>query len=344
MIIKRKEKPSKEKERKEKVIKNSLLGSGLIASGALLGRNLEQIQKKIVSSTEIVPEDLKKENKKLFKKLQRQAKKDNVEVITNPKQSEGLNKKVVNFKSGPYSLNNIGPYTAKEDMKYVELEAELADYKDTMKKHEKILKENLNMKKKVNDYNSILHRKRNRAKFKSDSSSFAVIPGEKGKKPLAADLSHELGHLDGIENRSKSKSNNYFHKNNNFIRKLNKNSKKISNSASILTGLTTGIKDGRKEENNKSSDEIKSSAAIITASTIPHINILGREYNATKSGLKKLKESGASKKYIKFAKKRLGRAYGTYIARVAPSILMGLGSREIGKIIGRKTNHDKNTT
>lgn len=316
-----------------------MLGSGLVVSGAILGHNLGKVQKKVVSSTEKIPEELKKENKKLFKKLQRKAKKNNIEVITNPKQSEGLNKRIVKFDSGPYSLNKLGPYTAKEELEYGDLVDESKEYKKDIKKHKRVLDENPSMKQRVNNHNSILQRKLKRAKFKNKAEGFAVVPGGEGKKPLAADLAHELGHLDGEEGRSKIKANNLFHKNNKAVSKLNKHSKKISNTSSIVTGLLTGIRSGKKDEKNsdKMKDNITSTGAIIAASSAPHGIILGREYNASKSGIRKLKESGASKSYIKFTRKRLGRAYGTYALRTAPSILMGLGAREVGKAIGKKS-------
>lgn len=53
--------------------------------------------------------------------------------------------------------------------------------------------------------------------------------------------------------------------------------------------------------------------------------------------MKLLKQVGANKAYRKAALKNLGAAWGTYAAGLVTPVLAGYGSRQVGKVIGRRT-------
>ena len=60
--------------------------------------------------------------------------------------------------------------------------------------------------------------------------------------------------------------------------------------------------------------------------------MLVAESAATRKGLKMLKDSGASKEFMKDSKKRLLNAYGTYATTTAAN----LGISELGRYNGRE--------
>lgn len=172
-------------------------------------------------------------------------------------------------------------------------------------------------------------------KIISENSKEYIAIGKDFKD--ASVLSHELGHLDS--ERSSRKFNKIINneKLNNITKK---HGKKVSNTASILTGFTSGVRSGRKDKSSVS-DEVGSSSAVVAASVIPQSRTLSNEAEASRRGYKMLKNKGASKKYLKYSRKKLGGALGTYAASTLPAIAMGLGSREVGRVVGKLTKKNK---
>ena len=160
----------------------------------------------------------------------------------------------------------------------------------------------------------------------------------KGKKSDADVLAHELGHTQ-FTHRKRSK---------NFIAKAAHEISGLSklgtiDKANVLyaaSGFKNGLKsakakaEGKKE---KAWDKIKSVAvpALVSAP------LLITEASASGKGLKMLKKAGASKEFMKQAKKALGAAYGTYALRAGGSIASGYAGRLLGKAVGKKKYKNK---
>lgn len=99
----------------------------------------------------------------------------------------------------------------------------------------------------------------------------------------------------------------------------------------FLTGMAAGsIEEARKNRGKKENKIIRhSSWGIPVAAAIP---TLVAEGMASRKGLKILKQSGASKEYLKKSRKNLARAWGTYATSTAASA----GSGEVGRVAGKR--------
>ena len=111
----------------------------------------------------------------------------------------------------------------------------------------------------------------------------------------------------------------------------------ISNGLGITSGLLSGIKAGRDEKKGKKESVLNKLApyAVPLAYKSP---TLVSEFEASRQGMKLLKQAGASKGYRKAAGKTMGAAFGTYA-----STLAAYGARQVGKVIGRRTVRDDNS-
>ena len=160
----------------------------------------------------------------------------------------------------------------------------------------------------------------------------------KGRNSDADTLAHELGHTQ-FAHRKRSK--NFIAKAAHELSGLSKLG--TSDKANVLyaaSGFKNGLKsakakaEGKKE---KAWDKIKSVAvpALVSAP------LLITEASASGKGLKMLKKAGASKEFMKQAKKALGAAYGTYALRAGGSIASGYAGRLLGKAVGKKKYKNK---
>ena len=158
-----------------------------------------------------------------------------------------------------------------------------------------------------------------------------------GRGPLSdADvLSHELGHAKlSKSGRSKNIIGRASHK-------MMTPAKLVGgNKVSVLNGFRSGmVAAKRKAEGKEESKLNKHSAWALPA--ISHGVVVTAEGSASHEGLKSLKKAGANAKYLKKAKGRLGAALGSYIAGGAMAASLGIGSRELGKIVGKQVYKDK---
>lgn len=335
-------------ERKSDKKKNIISGATILSSGAVLDNKkvLNKVTDSYASAAERikVPEGARKENKKLFRKLKSAARKDNIAVfkgddpwkfsVGNRPESNSVN---------PFMLNSkLSERLIDEQEKIANSEAELRNIEENLKNKDiqKNLKNNPKAKERIRIFKNHQKRIKNQGKHLVDSEGYASIPSSKKVRASSADLSHELGHLKGMKGKG-TKLNNYLHKKNNLkLNKLEKNSRKIGNTTSIMSGIIGGYSAGKKGSNDKSS-EAATNTAIVASSIAPHGMTLAREAEASREGLKMLKKAGASKKYLKYSKKKLGAALGSYTLAAAPSIMMGFGAKKIGKAIGKKSNERK---
>lgn len=104
----------------------------------------------------------------------------------------------------------------------------------------------------------------------------------------------------------------------------------------LTSGLLSGIKAGRDEKKGKKESVLNKLApyAVPLAYKSP---TLVSEFEASRQGMKLLKQAGASKGYRKAAGKTLGAAFGTYASTLAAPLLAAYGARQVGKVVGRNT-------
>ena len=143
------------------------------------------------------------------------------------------------------------------------------------------------------------------------------------KGPVSA-LAHELGHASHYKNRDGGFIGKAAHKVDGIGR----------GSVPKLAGLTTGIISGIKAEKAKQRGEKESKLNRLAPIAVPlalSTPLFIAEGAASKKGLKLLKESGASDALIKDAKRRLGAAYSSYLAKAGKNALSG----EFGRVIGK---------
>lgn len=184
------------------------------------------------------------------------------------------------------------------------------------------------------------------AKSVLNSKDFIQI--DSGKIDAGASMAHELGHSMHFHGRDGSRVGKLAHKLNHKLKhvtqkvadKTNSNYNKVSNNTvlglGVTGGLLSGIKAGRDEKKGKKENvlnKIGSVAAPIAYKTPELVS----EFEASRQGMKLLKQVGANKAYRKAALKNLGAAWGTYAAGLVTPVLAGYGARQVGKVIGRRT-------
>ena len=109
---------------------------------------------------------------------------------------------------------------------------------------------------------------------------------------------------------------------------------------SALNGFRSGLVAAEKESKGKEESKLnKHSAWALPA--ISNGIIVTAEGSATHEGLRSLKKAGASAKYMRRARGKLGTALGTYVAGGTAAASLGIGSRELGKIVGKQVYKKK---
>ena len=148
-----------------------------------------------------------------------------------------------------------------------------------------------------------------------------------GSKKGADLLSHELGHRHYFKDKDAGKVSKAAHK----IYEKTGGSLVNGYIAPAATGVTAGIITGKRKarkEDKGEKESIVNKHASWVAPIIASSPMLISEAAASRHGIKSLKEAGASKEYIKGARKSLGTAFGIY----ATKALAGAG-------IGAATKH-----
>jgi len=148
-------------------------------------------------------------------------------------------------------------------------------------------------------------------------------------------LSHELGHAKlSKSGRSKNLIGRAAHK------IMIPASLAGGNKVSVLNGFRSGmVAAKRKAEGKEESKLNKHSAWALPA--ISNGIVVTAEGSATHEGLRSLKKAGANAKYIRKARGKLGTALGTYVAAGGVAASLGIGSRELGKIVGKQVYKNK---
>ncbi len=257
----------------------------------------------------------KKENKELFKKLKRIAKKQKTAVImanfgryTSPinenerkkildelKETKKIRKKVKEDKKLVSDYINEFGKTRRADI--------IKDIKKDNKNGDKITKEYINeLKNRLNSIDSI--RTPNRA----------------------STLAHELGHSKYYNNRS-----------NGFGRKIHKLSHitdDMKNTAIISSSVASGLNSYLDKVQGKKESKVSKYMPIISSVAMETPTLLS-EACASYEGYRKLKDLGASNEFLKNYKKDLGYAFGTYATGILTGIGKGYVARQAGKLLGR---------
>lgn len=167
-----------------------------------------------------------------------------------------------------------------------------------------------------------------------------------GSKKNADLLSHELGHKHYFKDKDANKIVKGAHK----IYDGTGGSLVNGYLTPGVTGVTAGIVSGKRkaqkedkgEKESKLNKHISWAAPLIASSPM-----LISEAAASRHGIKSLKESGASKQYLKESKKNLGIAFGTYATKALAGSGIGLATREAAyrkekrKIKKRKEKENK---
>lgn len=153
-----------------------------------------------------------------------------------------------------------------------------------------------------------------------------------GSGPLgeADALSHELGHAKLMKS---GKSKNLIGR---ASHKMMVPAKLVGgNKVSILNGFRSGMVAAKREAEGKKDSKLnKQSAWALPA--ISNGIVVTAEGSASHEGLKSLKKAGANAKYMRKAKGKLGTALGTYVTLGTEAASLGIGSRELGKIVGKQ--------
>lgn len=258
----------------------------------------------------------KKENKELFKKLKRIAKKQKTAVIS----------------------SNIGEYSS------LIKENERKEILDELKRSKKFRKEVKEGKKVVSDYINEFGKTRKANVIKdlkkhnknSDKSTKEYINELKNRLNSidsihtpnndAATLAHELGHSKCYKDRSSG-----FGKK---IHKLSHITNDMKNTMIISSGIASGLNSYADKIEGKKESKISKYAPVISSVAMNAPNLLSEAY-ASYDGYKRLKNLGASDKFLKNYKKDLGYCLGTYATGVLTDTGKGYVARQSGKLLGR---------
>lgn len=258
----------------------------------------------------------KKENKELFKKLKRIAKKQKTAVIS----------------------SNIGEYSSGIS------ESERKEILDELKRSKKFRKKIKEGKKVVGDYINKFGKTRNADKIKnlkkqnkeSDKSAKEYINELKNRLNSvdsihtpnndASTLAHELGHSKYYRGRSKGFGEK--------IHKLSGITDDWKNAAIISSGFASGLGSYANKVEGKKESKISKYAPIISSVVMKAPTLLS-EACASHEGYKRLKDLGASDEFLKNYKKDLGYSLGTYATGILTDTGKGYVARQAGKLLGR---------
>lgn len=147
-------------------------------------------------------------------------------------------------------------------------------------------------------------------------------------------LSHELGHEHFTNAKTTLK---------NVIPKVTHKLMpvgKLASSFSPVVGFASGLRSEKRKSEGKEDSKLNKNIAWALP-TVSNAPVLISEGAASLHGYNQLKRLGADKTIKKLAKKRLGSAFGTYLAAAGLNLASSVGSRELGKIVGRTVYKNK---
>ena len=311
------------------------LGKDLIKTGIVTGATIYGVKKgrKDLNhylsrkSDDIKYKYDKKENKELFKKLKRIAKKQKTAVIS----------------------SNIGEYSSHIN------ENEKKEILDELKKSKKFRKDVKESKKEISDYINKFGKTRKaniirdlkKHNKKGDKSAKEYINELKNRLNSidsihtpnnASTLAHELGHSKYYKNRSKGFGEK--------IHKLSHITDGLKNTAIISSSFSSGLNSYANKIEGKKESRISKYAPIISSVAMKTPTLLS-EACASREGYKRLKDLGASDEFLKNYKKDLGYCLGTYATGILTDTGKGYVARQAGKLLGRgihalENKHNKN--
>ena len=159
----------------------------------------------------------------------------------------------------------------------------------------------------------------------------------------ASTLAHEYGHSRHYHGRDGSKIGTIAHKMRDASGRINSILKKLKlpkpgRAASVGIGFVSGYNAEKKKEKGEKESAINklSPGAVAISSELP---VIISEAAASRRGIKELKNLGASKGYLRYAKKAYRHGLGTYLTVGALTNLgLAYGSRETGTIARRLKN------
>lgn len=290
--------------RKDDDTRSAIIGGGLLAGGiyeSRTGKVHKKLRKIAASNTSSIIKD--PENSKINRKLYREARKQKTVVAILPKEGK------------PGYINSLGitKQETAEDLKAARKEYRLAKKSGNQTRIERAL-DNLELVKQSNGAKDLIK-----------------------TNPSAVSFSHELGHSKHFHNRGGSKVGKASHK---LARKLEKISPKTTKVSVVGAGLISGLAAGKKEEKGEKESAINKALPSVPVIT-RYLPKLVAEEEASRQGIKILKKSGASKKFLNKSKKSMAQSFRTHLWPVVPAVAAGYGSREIGKVIGRNIERRK---
>lgn len=307
MIVKKVKKFTKNKKDVAAGVGISTAGLGLTVGGGLSGDILSLKLRESLEDGNALTKTA--DNNKIYNKLLKEAKKQGTRVYEEPE-----------FNNSAYTGSRVGKRV-----------------RNTVAMAERKLKKSETGREFVNNLNTAIKYSADGNAFKHLGKDRIIIGGDHaGSAPI---LSHELGHSKYMKSgRSKSLVGKAAHK------LMPISSMSTLSQLGALGHSINGIHSGLKEEKNKSEGKKTSKWTKAKASVVPAAPLLIAEGKASLNGLKTMKKLGASKELLKQSKKDLGKAWGTYAGQASKNVVLGEGSRWIGKGIGKiKYSKDNNS-
>ena len=176
-------------------------------------------------------------------------------------------------------------------------------------------------------YDKELEKKLGKKKFRENKKLIDyMVSGNSVVSPSGNDLdpdtlAHELGHGRHFRGESKSGLGKFLHKS--PVMMSTKGVSALSKINSLRSGISSGLgKEGKFGKGTAYGFPILSNASV-----------LGREYAASKEGLKILKEEGASKEQIDRYKRRMKADFGTYLSYGISDLAENIALRHSSKAL-----------
>ena len=317
------------KDSKKENIKG-ILGAGAIILPNPIHRKALRYSNKIVSRVGKVKDPkLLEENRKIANKLSKTAANQGTLI-------EGLTKKKFN---GSYNIDHRLSQVEKKELRNIIKDQQ----KELISDWEKFNNDPGNRKLKDSIKTKTDKLRRNNQILESKD----FIKLNKNSKTSGITLSHELGHSRHFHGRGGSRIGKVAHDLRSRIGGIESGISEISgirphelsNAGGTILGLASGINAGRKEAKGEK-EGIVSKTSILAPLAIKTPQLVS-EFEASRQGMKMLKNASASKKYRKLAGKSLASMLGTYAADALTPVALGYGARQVGRLIGKKIGREE---
>ncbi len=307
-------------EKKEKAKPKDGLGKDLLKIGALTGAvyGLDEygsgLNKYLIKrESDIRKLYDKKEERSLYNKLKKVAKKQKTEITNINKATDNAYFDAPQNKEHALILLKEAKEKYKNEQAYGKRLNERREKENIKKLYYKINHDNKKFSKETIN------------KLKNRLNSIDHIQVEKG---YAAALAHELGHSKYYNNRS----NGFGEKIHKLSHTINENN--IIDPATIGLGFGSGLNSYIKKVQGKKEGKLSKAIPYLTAIGLNAPGLI-KEGMASYEGYRKLKDLGASKEFLKNYKKDLGNSLGTHATGILTDIGNALTARQLGKLAGR---------